>query len=211
MRRRIFATLLSLCLVLGLLPTAAFAQDTSNYATQENSITGLADGEQALPEMVAESGEPGGEEQPELEDPVFEPQVEQLWVNGENILEATDYTVQCGSGTAAYDPADNTLTLDNATITEAHYSGNIEFTGDLTIVLIGENTITGDSNFYGIGADYGSLTIRGEDSSAALTIEGCTFGIDLWDGDLTISSSTLRITEHGDRLQRNRLFLRHSY
>ena len=194
MRRRIFATLLSLCLVLGLLPTAAFAQDTSNYATQENSITGLADGEQALPEMVAESGEPGGEEQPELEDPVFEPQVEQLWVNGENILEATDYTVQCGSGTAAYDPADNTLTLDNATITEAHYSGNIEFTGDLTIVLIGENTITGDSNFYGIGADYGSLTIRGEDSSAALTIEGCTFGIDLWDGDLTISSSTLRIT-----------------
>ena len=70
MRRRIFATLLSLCLVLGLLPTAAFAQDTSNYATQENSITGLADGEQALPEMVAESGEPGGEEQPELEDPV---------------------------------------------------------------------------------------------------------------------------------------------
>ena len=194
MRRRIFATLLSLCLVLGLLPTAAFAQDTSNYVTQEDSITGLADGEQALPEMVAESGEPGGEEQPELEDPVFEPQVEQLWVNGENILEATDYTVQCGSGTAAYDPADNTLTLDNATITEAHYSGNIEFTGDLTIVLIGENTITGDSNFYGIGADYGSLTIRGEDSSAALTIEGCTFGIDLWDGDLTISSSTLRIT-----------------
>ena len=153
MRRRIFATLLSLCLVLGLLPTAAFAQDTSNYVTQGDSITGLADGEQAFPEMVAESGESGGEEQqPEFEDPVSEPQVEQLWVNGENILEATDYTVQCGSGTAAYDPADNTLTLDNATITEAHYSGNIEFTGDLTIVLIGENTITGDSNFYGIGA-----------------------------------------------------------
>ena len=34
MRRRIFATLLSLCLVLSLLPTAAFAQDTSNYVTQ---------------------------------------------------------------------------------------------------------------------------------------------------------------------------------
>ena len=97
MRRRIFATLLSLCLVLGLLPTAAFAQDTSNYVTQEDSITGLADGEQAFPEMVAESGESGGEEQqPEFEDPVSEPQVEQLWVNGENILEATDYTVQCG-------------------------------------------------------------------------------------------------------------------
>ena len=195
MRRRIFATLLSLCLVLGLLPTAAFAQDTSNYVTQEDSITGLADGEQAFPEMVAESGESGGEEQqPEFEDPVSEPQVEQLWVNGENILEATDYTVQCGSGKAVYDPADNTLTLDNATITEAHYNnGNIEFTGDLTIVLIGENTITGDSNFYGIGTSYGSLTIRGEDPSAKLTIKGCFFGIHL-EGNLNISNSTLDIT-----------------
>ena len=67
-----------------------------------------------------------------LRTPVSEPQVEQLWVNGENILEATDYTVQCGGGTAVYNPADNTLTLENATITEAHYNdGNIEFTGDL--------------------------------------------------------------------------------
>ena len=194
MRRRIFATLLSLCLVLGLLPTAAFAQDTSNYVTQEDSITGLADGEQALPEMVAESGEPGGEEQPELEDPVSEPQVADLWVNGENVLAAENHTVQCGSGKAVYDPADNTLTLENATITEAHYNnGNIEFTGDLTIVLIGENTITGDSNFYGIGTSYGSLTIRGEDPSAKLTIKGCFFGIHL-EGNLNISNSTLDIT-----------------
>lgn len=80
MKRRFLSVLLSLCLVLGLLPTAAFAQDTSNYVTQEDSITGLADGEQAFPEMVAESGEPGGEEQPEFEDPVSEPQVESLWV-----------------------------------------------------------------------------------------------------------------------------------
>ena len=139
--------------------------------------------------LLAEIGGSGGEEQPE-------PQVEQLWVNGKNILEATDYTVQCGSGKAVYDPADNTLTLDNATITEAHYNdGNIEFTGDLIIVLKGENTIT-SASYCGIGADsdYGSLTIRGEDSSAALTIEGCTFGIDLWGSDLTISSSTLCIT-----------------
>ena len=137
--------------------------------------------------LLAEIGGSGGEEQPE-------PQVEQLWVNGKNILEATDYTVQCGSGKAVYDPADNTLTLDNATITEAHYNdGNIKFTGDLIIVLKGENTIT-SASYCGIGADYGSLTIRGEDSSAALTIEGCTFGIDLWGGDLTISSSTLCIT-----------------
>ena len=39
MRRRIFATLLSLCLVLGLLPTAAFAQDTISYVALGDSIT----------------------------------------------------------------------------------------------------------------------------------------------------------------------------
>ena len=141
--------------------------------------------------LLAEGEEPGGEDSdPELPEPL----VDSLYVNGENILEAQDYTVQCGSGEASYDAATNTLTLDNATITEAHYNdGNIEFTGDLIIVLKGENTIT-SASYCGIGADYGSLTIRGEDSSAALTIEGCTFGIDLWDGDLTISSSTLRIT-----------------
>ena len=137
--------------------------------------------------LLAEIGGSGGEEQPE-------PLVDSLWVNGENVLDADNYTVACGDGTAAYDPADNTLTLDNATITEAHYNdGNIEFTGDLIIVLKGENTIT-SASYCGIGADYGSLTIRGEDSSAALTIEGCTFGIDLWGSDLTISSSTLCIT-----------------
>lgn len=141
--------------------------------------------------LLAEGEEPGGEDSdPELPEPL----VDSLYVNGENILEAQDYTVQCGSGEASYDAATNTLTLDNATITEAHYNdGNIKFTGDLIIVLKGENTIT-SASYCGIGADYGSLTIRGEDSSAALTIEGCTFGIDLWGGDLTISSSTLCIT-----------------
>ena len=43
--------------------------------------------------LLAEIGGSGGEEQPE-------PQVEQLWVNGANVLEASNYTVACGSGTA---------------------------------------------------------------------------------------------------------------
>lgn len=204
MRRRIFATLLSLCLVLGLLPTAAFAQDTSNYVTQEDSITGLADGEQAFPEMVAESGEPGGEEQPELEDPVFEPQVEQLWVNGENILEATDYTVQCGDGTAKYDATTNTLTLDNATITEVYtyesedayfsYTSGIYVVGDLTIVLEGDNTISGEEFgeeiSYGIHSS-GSITIENS-SSGSMTIEAVGAGIYSDVADIHYSSITLQ-------------------
>lgn len=40
----------------------------------------------------------------------------ELRVNGEDILVLTNDTVQCGSGTAVYDPAISTLTLDGATL-----------------------------------------------------------------------------------------------
>ena len=56
MRRRIFATLLSLCLVLGLLPTAAFAQNAISYVALGDSITtgyGLGEGEQSFAEIIA--------------------------------------------------------------------------------------------------------------------------------------------------------------
>ena len=204
MKRRFLSVLLSLCLVLGLLPTAAFAQDTSNYATQENSITGLADGEQALPEMVAESGEPGGEEQPELEDPVSDSQVESLWVNGKDILQAENRTVTCGDGMAVYNPADNTLTLDNAEITEVYtyesedayfsYTSGIYVVGDLTIVLEGDNTISGEEFgeeiSYGIHSS-GSITIENS-SSGSMTIEAVGAGIYSDVADIHYSSITLQ-------------------
>lgn len=193
MRRRIFATLLSLCLVLSLLPTAAFAQDTSNYATQENSITGLADGEQALPEMVAESGEPGGEEQPE-------PLVDSLYVNGENILEATDYTVQCGSGEASYDAATNTLTLNNATITNAKPATEsseirvgIYAVGDLTIVLEGNNTFAEGFDM-AVWVDEGELIIDGSGSMAA-DVAGVAI---MSDEDMTIRGGQINVSTSRD-------------
>lgn len=204
MKRRFLSVLLSLCLVLGLLPTAAFAQDTSNYVTQEDSITGLADGEQAFPEMVAESGEPGGEEQPELEDPVSDSQVESLWVNGKDILQAENRTVACGGGTAVYNPADNTLTLDNAEITEVYtyesedayfsYTSGIYVVGDLTIVLEGDNTISGEEFgeeiSYGIHSS-GSITIENS-SSGSMTIEAVGAGIYSDVADIHYSSITLQ-------------------
>ena len=230
MKRRFLSVLLSLCLVLGLLPTAAFAQDTSNYVTQEDSITGLADGEQAFPEMVAESGEPGGEEQPELEDPVSDPQVESLWVNGKDILQAENRTVACGGGMAVYNPADNTLTLDNAEITEAYtyipedsdfdpVTSGIYIDGALTIVLNGENTISGE-NIAGIdnaiysndpitirnGSIDGSLTVNdidfGISCGGAATIYGVSISVDALCGfsvnELTIEDSNVTVNSFGD-------------
>ena len=64
-------------------------------------------------------------------------------VNGVDILNAPNYTVECGEGTAVYDPSDNVLTLENATITRTDTTIPISFYyGDLTILLKGENTIT---------------------------------------------------------------------
>ena len=103
-----------------------------------------------------------------------------LNVNGTSILTATDNKVACGSGTAEYDPKSNTLTLTDVTI-KGDFSGHAAiFTdGDLTIRLIGTNTIT--SGWYGIYSNNtnSTITIGG---SGTLTINAdndCVRGADL--------------------------------
>ena len=70
-----------------------------------------------------------------------------LFVNGEQFT-SDNLTIECGEGTATYDPATHTLTLANASITNAIGSGGIYsgLTGDLTIALQGNNHITFDDN-----------------------------------------------------------------
>ena len=89
----------------------------------------------------------------------------ELWVDGVDILTATNNTVTCGSGTASYDADSNTLTLDNAKITDAHRDGfGIFATGNLTISLSGESTISGSDIKDGIVV-FGSLDITGSETS----------------------------------------------
>ena len=88
-----------------------------------------------------------------------------LYVNGERIR-SDNLIVACGDGTAAFEPATNTLTLTNAAITK--YGGEYGYRGainsgfeNLTIVLVGDNTINtgGDS----INTDVGcNLVITGD-------------------------------------------------
>lgn len=104
-------------------------------------------------------------------------------VNGEDILTAQDYTVNCGDGTAVYDPNTNTLTLNDAHINEFDDISGIYAKGDLNIKLVGDNTLDGGLP-YGIYAKEGSLSIEG---SGTLNITANTFGI-IADKDLSISS-----------------------
>ena len=70
-------------------------------------------------------------------------------------------------GKAHYNAKTNTLTLDNVVTNES-----IIFGGTITIILIGENIVTGiANNFFPIGGEVDILTIEGNGS---LTVQGVT-------------------------------------
>lgn len=114
-----------------------------------------------------------------------------LSVNGEQFT-SEKLTIQCGEGTATYDPATQNLTLDNASITNAVDYGGIdsELTNDLTITLQGSNQITFNDNM-GIKAT-GSVIFRGP-GSLAISVAGDTMdGISVG-GDATMQNTTVSV------------------
>jgi len=107
----------------------------------------------------------------------FAAQNYELWVNNEQIT-SEHLTVDCGTGTAVYDPSANTLTLTNAEITTGCaqdwlYSGIISRIDGLNIILNGTNSITNTG-----GEGISTYDSRSQD----LTISGS--------GTLTISQDT---------------------
>lgn len=100
--------------------------------------------------------------------PVRNSSIDKFEVNGTDILTAMNNQVICGEGTATFDPDENILTLENATITNgADYGINIEISDEteLTILLVGENEI--QNPYFGIRQYGGNLTIKG---SGKLTV-----------------------------------------
>lgn len=117
---------------------------------------------------------------------------ESLIVNGEDILAATDNTVECGFGTAEYDPATKTLTLKNAAISEGNvaYDRLIEAKGiDLNIVLAGNNTLYSGAGSAGIYVLGGNLNISGQTGSKLDITVGDSNGISVRKSNTDESSS----------------------
>ena len=169
MKKRVIGLLLALMLLMSLLPVGAMASG----------------GESTAPTVV--SGSAGSSNATEL------------WVNGVSMPVDQDSTVTCDSGTASYDADSNTLTLDNAKITDAHRDGfGIFATGDLTISLSGASNISGSDIKDGIEV-IGSLTING---SGSLTVTGSRFGIMVGSpnaaNNLTISGNGVTVTANGN-------------
>ena len=77
--------------------------------------------------------------------------------------------------TAYYDPAANTLTLDNAQLTSSGYGAVWAQEENFTLVLKGENQITGEGDFpHSAVYSHGAMTVKGNGS---LTTSGTYFGL----------------------------------
>lgn len=120
-----------------------------------------------------------------------------LFVNGEQFT-SENLAIECGEGTATYDPATQTLTLNSASITNAaDYGGiNSKLMGDLTITLQGSNSITLDDNM-GIMAA-GNIEITGP-GNLAINVDGETKdGISVTgNGNVSVRETSLAVNAPG--------------
>lgn len=131
----------------------------------------------------------------------------EIWINGEDITQAQNYTVPCGSGTAVYEPSSQTVTLTNASITKMNLTSraiDLPNGTKLEIVLNGENTIDVASNgFYaGTNSDItfsgkGSLTNTSGSapfvSHSSVTVDGATLKVsNPSDGAMDVAELTMK-------------------
>ena len=102
------------------------------------------------------------------------------------------------SGRVSYNPDTKTLTLDNATITAKGYTGACigTWTKELTIKLIGNNTITAYRG-YGIYIDSknSACTIMGVTSDATLTVESLDTDFGQSSGILSTSAYPITVKD----------------
>lgn len=118
-----------------------------------------------------------------------------LFVNGEQFT-SEKLTIECGEGTAMYDPATHTLTLNNASIANTAGYGGIasNLTGDLTIALQGNNSITFDDNM-GIMAA-GNVEITGPGNLAIYVAGETKDGLSVA-GDVSVRGTSLSVNAPG--------------
>ena len=122
-----------------------------------------------------------------------------IYVNGEQFT-SEKTTINCGDGTATFDISNNTLILNNATITKRYgyqYAVINSEISNLTIQLIGNNVIDGNKGQYdGIGADGGSNVVIVGDGN--LTMKDVYYGTYIGyysvpGGNLKINNTTINI------------------
>ena len=117
---------------------------------------------------------------------------EQVRVGGTWLGSATR-TVTCGEGTAAYDPDTKTLTLTNVTINHDYNAAIWNTVENLTIKLVGENSInSGEQTGILNQQSRGLLTLTGDGSLKITVTEGNAIYVN--DGSLLIKDTTVKVS-----------------
>ena len=123
----------------------------------------------------------------------------QIWVGGTRVTDANKNDVLGDGGKVRFNPENQTLTLNNATITgaKAQYNINeessnfgIEAFTDLKLELVGNNCITAREGFWSAAIFVRKpLTIFGDGSLKAIGGKGSDGSVGIWvDSALTIDS-----------------------
>ena len=117
---------------------------------------------------------------------------QQVRVGGQWLGSATR-SVTCGEGTAAYDPDTKTLTLTNATINHDYNAAIWNTVENLTIKLVGENSISsGEQTGILNQQSRGLLTLTGDGSLKITVTEGNAIYVN--DGSLLIKDTTVKVS-----------------
>ena len=207
MKKRIVSTLLALCMLLCLMPTAAFAEDSAEEppvcscetaCTTESMNTDcpVCGAEGALPENCAKYAPPEGEasdSQPEGEVSAPQPETALMALSGEGETPAAS-----GAVTDVSTAADLTAAISNPDVNTVRLATNIDISNTLTV----NRTVTLDLNGYALTVGGTELDIFSVDESGNLTVKDSGTGgkIDgqnkncgfcIYGGVLTLESGTI--------------------
>ena len=184
MKKRIVSTLLALCMLLCLMPTAAFAEDstetppvcsceTACTAESMNTDCPVCGAEGALPENCAKCAQPADNAAVQPEGEVSDPQPEAALtaLSGEGVTPAAGETVR------DVRTADElTAAIADSTVNTVKLAGNISISSSLTV----NRTVTLDLNGH-------VLQMTGNDSDPVIEVKKNSSGVGI--GNLTLTDS----------------------
>lgn len=184
MKKRIFSTMLALCMLLCLMPTAAFAEgstetppvcscETACTAESMNTECPVCGAEGALPENCEKCARPADAAAAQPEGEVSDPQPETALtaLSGEDVMPAAGETVK------EVRTADElTAAIADSTVDTVKLAGNISISSSLTVT----RTVTLDLNGH-------VLQMTGNDSDPVIEVMKNSNGVGI--GNLTLTDS----------------------
>ena len=206
MKKQIVSTLLALCMLLCLMPTAAFAEDsaetppvcscetacTTDNMNKECPVCGA---EGALPENCEKCARPEGE--------VSDPQPETALTG---LIGGSETPAASGAVTDVSTAADLTAAISNPDVNTVRLAANIDISSSLTV----KRTVTLDLNGYALtvsGTEWdifsvdenGNLTVKDSGTGGKIDGQNNNCGFSIHGGILTLESGTItNCTTDGD-------------